>query len=83
MGITWDLRPSCSPYIGGKLLGDGSLPMQGDLEGLFLFSCDNVRSTSHAVKSACQPKGWRTSFGLTSAKLQNFDESRKKKTAKL
>ena len=37
LGITWDLRPSCSPYIGGKLLGDGSLPMQGDFEGLFLF----------------------------------------------
>ena len=37
LGITWDLRPSCSPCIGGKLLGDGSLPMQGDLESLFLI----------------------------------------------
>ena len=49
--------------------------MQGDLEGLFLFPCDNVRSTSYAVKSACQPKGWCTSFGLTSAKvIQYFSE---------
>ncbi len=37
LGITWDLRPSWFPCIGGKLLGDVSLPMQGDLEGLFLF----------------------------------------------
>ena len=28
--------------------------------------------TSHEVKSACQPKGWCTSFGLTSAKLRRY-----------
>ena len=33
---------------------------------------DNVLCTSHAVKSACLPKGWCTSFGLTSAKLLQF-----------
>ena len=36
IGITWDLIHSWSTYIGG-ILGDGSLPMQGDLEGQFLF----------------------------------------------
>ena len=35
-GITWDLRPSWSTCI-GEILGDGSLPMQGDLEGQFLI----------------------------------------------
>ena len=38
----------------------------------FGLTSDNVRCTSHEVKSACQPKGWRTSFGLTSAKLQQI-----------
>ena len=35
-GITWDLRPSWSTCT-GEILGDGSLPMQGDLEGQFLI----------------------------------------------
>ena len=34
-------------------------------------SDDNVLSTSHAVKSACQPKGWCTSFGLTSDNVRS------------
>ena len=41
------------------------------------LTSDHVRCTSHEVKSACQPKGWRTSFGLTSAKLQQISLEQK------
>ena len=51
LGITWDLRPSWSPCIGGKLLGDGSLPMQGDLEGLFLIHDAKLLNPELAVRT--------------------------------
>ena len=65
LGITWDLRPSWSPSIGGKLLGDGSLPMQGDFEGLFLFhvtTCAAPRTQSKvrvSPKAGARPLVWQ------------------------
>ena len=55
----------------GNLQSNSRLVLRSTTFGL---TSDNVRSTSHEVKSACQPKGWRTSFGLTSAKLQQFSQ---------
>ena len=47
-GITWDLRPSWSTCI-GEILGDGSLPMQGDLEGQFLIHDTKVLNPELSV----------------------------------
>jgi hypothetical protein len=49
LGITWDLSPSWSPCMGGKLLGDGSLTMQGDLEGMFLIHDTKVLNPELSV----------------------------------
>ena len=70
-GITWDLRPPCSTCI-GEILGDGSLPMQGDLEGLFLFPCDNVLCTSHSKDNERRLKACAC-FNLSSAKLRKSE----------
>jgi hypothetical protein len=44
--------------------------MQGDLEGLFLFPCGNVRSTSHSKDNERRLKAGAC-FNLSSAKLLN------------
>ena len=47
-GITWDLRPSWS-ICTGEILGDGSLPMQGDLEGQFLIHDTKVLNSELSI----------------------------------
>ena len=42
----------------------------------FSFLSDNVQSTSHDRKSACQLKGWRTVFDFLSATCEASSHSK-------